>query len=69
MRDPVSARNRTFYNTGDLAKLTSNSGELVFVGRTDNQLKLSGQLVVTEEIAIALETVANGRKKIPYFCA
>jgi len=48
----------TLFNTNDIAYVT-NTGQIVIVGRVDNQLKISGQLVVTTEIEQVLANIAN----------
>ena len=46
------------FNTNDIAYITG-TGHIVISGRIDNQLKISGQLVVTTEIENVLTKVAN----------
>ncbi|KAH8690320.1 putative nonribosomal peptide synthase [Talaromyces proteolyticus] len=46
------------YRTGDLARFESN-GNLVFLGRRDNQLKINGQLVYPEEVEKHLRLFLN----------
>ena len=41
---------RRFYKTGDLARYTSASGSLTYVGRKDTQIKLHGQRIELGEI-------------------
>ncbi|KAJ4116109.1 Nonribosomal peptide synthetase 4 [Fusarium equiseti] len=44
-----SSRDRTFYKTGDLAKL-EDDGSIEFQGRKDNQVKINGQRLELSEI-------------------
>ena len=48
----------TVYRTGDLARLT-DTGELVFCGRRDNQIKHLGHRIELEEIDGAIERLAD----------
>ena len=48
----------TMYRTGDLARFNSQ-GELVYLGRIDQQVKVAGHRVETEEIESALLRVAG----------
>ncbi|CCN73662.1 non-ribosomal peptide synthetase [Vibrio nigripulchritudo] len=69
--DPVTDNIECFYRTGDIVEITPN-GELVFVGRQDNQIKLSGQLVVTDEVANQLKdacTALFGDRAIEIYIA
>ncbi len=51
--DPDSASGGRSYRTGDLATVT-DSGALIFKGRSDNQVKVSGHRVQVEEVEKAL---------------
>ena len=48
----------TMYRTGDLARF-NQQGELVYLGRIDQQVKVAGHRVETEEIESALQRVAG----------
>ncbi|MDM0030596.1 amino acid adenylation domain-containing protein [Variovorax sp. J22P271] len=48
-----SSETRTFYRTGDLGQF-NNEGDLEFVGRLDNQVKLNGYRIEVGEIERAL---------------
>ncbi|MBD1556831.1 AMP-binding protein [Vibrio sp. S9_S30] len=52
--DPLTDNIECFYRTGDIVEI-SNENELIFVGRQDNQIKIAGQLVVTDEVANQLK--------------
>ena len=52
-----STEARTFYRTGDLGQF-NNEGDLEFIGRSDNQVKLSGYRIEVGEIERALTTHA-----------
>ena len=56
--DLVSDNIECFYATGDIVSITENE-DLVYVGRKDNQIKLAGQLVVTDEVANKLRETLN----------
>ena len=47
-----------WYKTGDLVKLDNNS-DLIFIGRTDDQLQISGYRVELGEIEYVLRTFAE----------
>lgn len=53
LTDPIDNRKKCFYNTGDLVVIKNN--KIFFRGRKDNQVKISGQLVVTDEVINNLE--------------
>jgi amino acid adenylation domain-containing protein len=48
----------TMYRTGDLARFNEH-GDLVYLGRSDEQVKVAGHRVETEEIESALQRVAG----------
>src|SRR6185295_17494031 len=52
------------YRTGDLARHRAEDGELEFLGRTDDQLKISGFRVEPGEIESALATVVGVRQAV-----
>ncbi|MDJ0905141.1 MAG: amino acid adenylation domain-containing protein [Woeseiaceae bacterium] len=52
------APQETMYRTGDLARFNAN-GDLVYLGRIDQQVKVAGHRVETEEIESALTRVAG----------
>jgi amino acid adenylation domain-containing protein len=54
---PGEAPSERLYKTGDLAK-RSASGEYLFVGRTDSQIKSRGHRIELGEIETALQTVS-----------
>jgi amino acid adenylation domain-containing protein len=56
---PPNAEGR-WYRTGDKATWSFN-GDLLFRGRADNQVKISGHRVELEEVRQAIERVAAGR--------
>lgn len=49
------------YRTGDLAKLSA-TGDLVYCGRVDNQIKHMGHRIELEEIEAAFESLAKVRR-------
>ena len=51
-------RNERMYRTGDLARFDSN-GNLLFVGRKDQQVKINGKRVELQEISTSIATVAS----------
>lgn len=54
----VSARRGRAYRTGDIVRLTEN-GELMFVGRRDEQVKLNGLRLDLAEVTRAAHTIAG----------
>ncbi|WP_238861405.1 non-ribosomal peptide synthetase/type I polyketide synthase [Clostridium sp. YIM B02569] len=56
IKDPNS--NEIIYKTGDLVKL-SYKGEIEYIGRTDNQIKLRGFRIELEEIQKVIESNSN----------
>ena len=50
------SKSRRFYKTGDLARYSSASGSLTYVGRKDTQIKLHGQRIELGEIEHHLAT-------------
>ncbi|AUI87994.1 hypothetical protein BS333_16560 [Vibrio azureus] len=52
--DPITNNIECFYRTGDIVTI-SKTHDLEFVGRRDNQVKISGQLVVTDEVSNQLK--------------
>ena len=52
------APDRQMYRTGDLARFNER-GELVFLGRADQQLKIAGHRVETEEIESTIMRIAD----------
>ncbi len=56
----LNGKQMTFYRTGDLV-LTNEQGTLLYLGRTDQQLKISGYRVEPGEIEFALSEL-NGHK-------
>jgi amino acid adenylation domain-containing protein len=59
--DPFRGEGRRLYLTGDVGRWNS-AGELEFLGRTDNQVKLHGLRVELTEIEAALAKVAGVRQ-------
>ena len=57
--DPFRVPHTTMYCTGDLVKWNS-SGELIFLGRTDNQIKINGYRIELDEI----QNVINSHKDV-----
>jgi thioesterase domain-containing protein len=51
--DPFDCRGRRLYRTGDLARYTG-TGEIEFLGRTDEQVKVRGARVEPREVEFAL---------------
>lgn len=71
---------KTFYKTGDLGKINS-SGQIEFLGRADNQIKLYGYRIELGEIeniilqypglsscAVALKEFHNSKSLVAYLC-
>ena len=54
--DPVSGKTDCFYRTGDIFDVTEEE-VIKFFGRKDNQVKIFGQLVVTDEVANQFKNV------------
>jgi D-alanine--poly(phosphoribitol) ligase subunit 1 len=54
-----------FYHSGDLV-IRNNQGYLLFCGRKDDQLKISGYRVEPAEIEYAVSQAANGSKSIAF---
>ncbi len=52
------SEDETMYRTGDLVRF-NRRGELVYLGRSDQQLKIAGHRVETEEIESTLQRVAD----------
>jgi non-ribosomal peptide synthetase component F/thioesterase domain-containing protein len=54
--DPAVEARVAYFNTGDLVRVRvgAEGPTLEFVGRADNQVKVAGQLVATEEVELAL---------------
>jgi amino acid adenylation domain-containing protein len=65
--DPTDPKLRIF-RTGDLARQTSN-GELVHVGRSDRQVKVSGTRIEIAEVETALRRIAGIRDAAVVRCA
>ena len=58
MPDPISGEEVCFYNTGDIVAMDKH-GEVIFIGRDDNQVKINGQLVVTDHVSNLLSAAAK----------
>ena len=50
----IKINNELCYATGDLARLDNKSGELIFIGRRDFQIKLRGQRIELSTIEMAI---------------
>jgi acyl carrier protein len=57
----VTIEGQRFYKTGDLVKQNSK-GEFVYLGRTDRQCKINGQLVAPEEVEAAISKHPNVKR-------
>ena len=55
LTSPFSGNGNRFYRTGDLARVLPN-GEIEFLGRADEQIKIRGFRVELNEIAVALNS-------------
>lgn len=56
----IEIDNELYYATGDLARLDVSTGELLFIGRRDFQIKLRGQRIeITEIESIVIKTSSN----------
>ncbi|PNP47772.1 hypothetical protein THARTR1_10457 [Trichoderma harzianum] len=51
------------YHTGDLARYDSN-GDLIFLGRSDFQLKIRGQLVAPQEVEHSIRQCLEGKDEV-----
>ncbi|KAH8659930.1 hypothetical protein BX600DRAFT_414908 [Xylariales sp. PMI_506] len=60
---PVEGEDRRFYKTGDLVR-SLPTGELVFAGRKDTQIKLHGQRFELEEIEHHLSGILHDAKGV-----
>ncbi len=53
--DPFSTNKRKMYKTGDLVRYSNVRGEIEFIGRADDQIKLRGYRIELGEIEVALK--------------
>jgi amino acid adenylation domain-containing protein len=59
-------RPKRFYKTGDLVQ-TNGFGEIVFVGRKDNQIKINGSRIELEEIESIFNTLEGIQQSVAIF--
>ncbi|CEJ60169.1 hypothetical protein PMG11_08754 [Penicillium brasilianum] len=59
----IKGRRARLYKTGDLVRYTED-GDLIFIGRKDNQVKLHGQRIELEEVEHQMQNVLSSGKTI-----
>jgi acyl carrier protein len=61
----IPGRHGRLYKTGDLVKYEATSGELLFIGRKDTQVKLRGQRIELSEIEYHVRQCVKVLETIP----